>query len=594
MIVFFDTETHDAEKRYEMPRDEFFRLGQYAIDWGPVQLTTDIGEMQRVLLAADRVVGHNIHSYDLPVIFGNDSDTPLKMALEGRVFDTFTHASIVAPAPPKFTARNGTTYTGTDKPARALRWFGLDNLAFQLGVPGKIADLSDLAKKYGSFGDIPLDDPLFQEYARQDVECTRGVYVELLALAQNWCTEEYAMREQLVAAIDAQNSRNGFTVDREAAEARQEEIARIKQEQLEWVTREYDLPTEGSAPWSTNAGKDRIIQVLLDHGIDPNVDGWPKTPAGAPKLGGDELRAGTAGTDLESFGEALAVLKSQRTLPDLALHERKPDGKVHPNINRLQRSGRTSVTRPGLTIWGSRGGRDIDKKYFTASPGRKLVEMDYSNADARIVAAYSGDTEYAKRFAPGVDMHELTGRLVFGDDYDTDPGFYRQTAKAMTHAYGYRAGAKTLARTSGRPIEEAEQYVQTMVESYPKVVEWQNSATRRGERGYIDDDWGRRYKIDPDRAYTQAPAALGQGGTRQIMCDALIRIARANPVAVTWLVAQIHDALVWDIPEEHLGWAVDFIKAMMETDFHPQGGQSIHFPVSVGEPASDWQAAGHG
>src|SRR5690606_5975643 len=101
----------------------------------------------------------------------------------------------------------------------------------------------------------------------------------------------------------------------------------------------------------------------------------------------------------------------------LAIRSTWEDGKAHPEITSLQRSGRFSMTNPSLPIWGSRTDElALDKEYFIASPGRKLVEMDFSNADQRIVAALSGDEAYALRFEPGADGHEISGRLMFGDE----------------------------------------------------------------------------------------------------------------------------------------------------------------------------------
>lgn len=932
--LFFDIETFSADERWNMTPREFFRLGQYA--WGregEVTLTEDYDEMLARIREADLVVGHNIHAFDLSVMFGKDSIEPLQMAMDRRVFDTFVHASLVMPAPDKYTARNGHTYVDASRPANAMRWLGLDNLSFQLGLPGKISDLKALAKKYGGFGEIPLDDEEFRTYAEQDVHAVRDLAVALLDKGRDWLKWDYAWREQLNAAIDAQNSRNGFRVDAERAQARVDELNAERDRIMAYLVERYDFPTEGKKPWMSSAGKEAILNALAEHGISPKADpNWPKTKTGAPTLGGDALIAGTEGTPAEELGRGLATLAGQRSLAQLALDSMQDDGYAHPEITTLQRSGRkclpvthklltnrgvldwteirvgdytldhrnnwvrvldvhfyeeapvhrfqhrgvllestpehkwvqrsesasvwdralepinpdarkviqltpdsypfdpyefrypgdmtegerfaavvgllvtdgyaadrsetgykyaiyqseskfadlfrgivpdswktasesvtvvngvshveirlksremtdrlfsaglnpagglrnsstlmpwvlglsaneircfltsvyladgsvsngstviscknpnlvpviqyaayrcgrrsnyreysnkrdsntrgvvhltrdrvgtrhlsketyqsavwcvttetgtftawgpdgdfsapyltgNSTTKPGLTVWSARGDKAIEKRYYVASPGRKLVEFDYSAADARIVAAYSGDREFKKRFDPGVDAHELTGRLVFGDEvYDSDPKHYRQVAKALGHAYAYRAGPKKLAMTSGQPFEVAQQFVSGMEAAYPRVTRWQQRVTQQGEEGHITNDWGRRMPISfmwserfnqwQSRAYTQAPALLGQSGTREIVVDALIRIARKNIRVITWLVAQVHDALVWDIPIADLEWAIPFIKENMETTFEPSdgSGQAIHFPVEHGEPADDWMAAGH-
>lgn len=621
--LFADTETRSKDERWQYGPREFNRLFQYA--WGrdgDVQYTSDYDEMIDLVRSADLVVGHNFHAYDLSVLFGKDSIEPLEMALAGRVFDTWTHATLILPAPDKYTARSGHTYVDASKPGNAERWFSLDNLCFQLGLDGKEGDLKALAKKYGGFDKIPLDDPEFIEYAVQDVHALRELAVKLLELTQDKVPWDYAWREQKFAAINAQMSRNGFRVDTARAQARVDELAEERDRIMAYLVERYDFPTAGKKPWQSNAGKDAIFNALAEHGIAPKADPtWPKTKTGAPTLGGQALIEGTEGTPAEELGRGLATLAGQRSLAQLALDSVQPDGKAHPDVTTLQRSGRSSLTKPGLTVWGQHDGRDVDKVYFIASEGRKLVEYDYSVADARIVAAYSGDEAFKERFAPGVDSHELTGRLVFGDElYDSDPGFYRQVSKAFGHAYAYRAAPKTLARNAWEKnpkikqsyesekavLVDAERFVEAMEAAYPRVTRWQRRVTAEGEEGFVVNDWGRRMPISfvwnerfqrwNSRAFTQAPALLGQSGTREIVVDALIRIAEKHVEAIRWLVATVHDALVWDIPESELEWAVEFIRENMETTFEPSdgSGQAIHFPVNAGIPSDDWQAAGHG
>src|SRR5690606_1999746 len=135
-------------------------------------------------------------------------------------------------------------------------------------------------------------------------------------------------------------------------------------------------------------------------------------------FGGSELIELTKGTGAEELGQALAELKGQRSLAQLALDSCHSDGFVHPDITMLQRSGRWSTTNPGLTIWGNRTQELAkEKSYFLPdSDDHLLLELDYSNADARVVAWLSGDTEYAKRFEPGADGHIINAWTAWGRD----------------------------------------------------------------------------------------------------------------------------------------------------------------------------------
>lgn len=593
--LIFDIEAHGVEDRWRMSPREYFRLGQYSwLSEGGVRLTADYDEMIRSIRDADIVIGHNIHAYDLSVLFGADSTEPLEMTLAGRVFDTFVHASLVFPAPDWYTTRKGAGMFNADKPERAQKWLSLDNLSYQLGTSGKEGDLTALAKEFGGYGNIPTDDLRYREYAVGDVIAEQELLAELLAITP---VTEYHQREQINAAIDAQNSRNGWRVDIEAAQARADMLSARKEIILHGLERDYGFPTTGAMPWRSKPGQQAILKALADQGITPETrPDWKKTKTGNISLGGEVLIELTEGTPAEDMGQALAEVMGQRSLSQLALDSVQPDGKVHPEITALQRSGRKSTTKPGLTVWSSRGDKAIEKSYFIPDNGDELlVEFDFSQADARIVAALSGDEEFAKRFEPGVDAHELTGRVVFGEKYDEDPYTYRQTSKALGHAWGYRAQAAKLSLTSGEPLEVAEMFVAKMNSTYRKVLDWQNLVTAQSACGYVVNDWGRVMIVEKGHGYTQAPALYGQSGTRELMVDALIRMAYADIRFITWLKAQVHDALVFSIPKVHLEWAAPKIRSLMETSWGPSdgSGQVIHFPVGAGEPAINWMEAGH-
>ena len=594
--LFWDLETHSVEAMWDMEPREFFRLGQYAWGDGPVTVTTDYDEMLSIIREAPLVIGHHISPFDLTVLFGKHSTEPLQMALDGKVWDTKVHANLVYPAPEKYTDRHGHTFYDAAKPERAKRFLSLDNLSFQLGLTGKIGDLKMLAKRHGGFGQIPTDDPEFLEYAVQDVVAVRDLYCALNQIHHNiGYSDEYAAREQVSAAVDAQNSRNGFTVDVAVATKRRDDLAARRKIVLDQIVEKYSLPTEGKSPWASNAGKTAIFAALADYGITPdNSKNWPKTAKGNPTLGGQALIDLTVGTDAEELGQALAELKGQRSLAQLAIDCTRSDGKAHPEITALQRSGRKSFSRPALSIWSARGDKASEKAYFVAPEGFRLVEMDYSQADARAVAAMSGDRAYAERFAPGADAHDITGELFFGKErFDAERYELRQVAKAANHSMAYRVGSKKLATTTGITVAESTEFLRLYKEAYPDVAKWQDRVTAQGGKGFVTNAWGRRMPVDPDRSFTQSSALLGQSTTREVLVDGLIRIARTNLEVLTWLSATIHDAVVWCIPEAELGWAVDFIRENMEAVFEPKGGQAIEFSMSAGDPARDWQSAGH-
>lgn len=693
----FDVETYSAHLLYTLPPEKMFRLGGYR--WkgdAKVTLTDDLEEMRHAIRRARWVVGHNIWAFDLKVVFGHESNEPVKLAMAGRGLDTLTHAGLVNQAPYKYMSRHGYELTA-DTPGKAMKWYGLDEQAFQLGVSGKTDKLSELAFEYGDptlptaerivdgYGKIPTDDPRYQAYLVGDVEASERVAAALLKrgkLSGDGETYEhlgreyvgYPMREQEIAARAAVISSNGWLVDEQGATVRRDELAARRDVIVGELERDYGLPTEGDAPWDTNGGKTAILAALGDHGITPeNTPDWPKTPLDEPKkraehlanvakkiekkqaevdgwrddlysgispgsgrkltarqvssrerriaeheaeiaaltanpwpvayglsLGGETLKELTEGTGAEELGTALAELKGQRSLAQLTLDSIHPDGRVHPEITMVQASGRWSTTKPGLTVWTARGPGRIERDYYLPdSDDDLLVSFDLSNADARAVAAESGDVAFAERFQPGKDGHLINAWAAWGKDvvgtdkHDPVTAKYRDQAKPGGHAWGYRVGPPKLAKLWKKAVSEAKLFLDNMNRAFPDVVAWQNAMVRYAKRhGYVVNDWGRKMRVEKGREFTQAPALIGQSTTREIICDALLKM----PLPVLRRVkAQIHDELVLSMPKKNIERHQAYVLGLMNYSHLPKHGkgQRIDFPASSGAGGATWMLATH-
>lgn len=600
--LVFDIETLDADLLYTTPPEEFVRLVGYRwVGQQPV-LTTDLVEVRESILKAETIIGHNINTFDLPAVFGVYSDIPLELTMQHRVYDTWTHAVLVNPAPYQYTDRFGKNALA-DKPERMKKWFSLDEQAHQLGVPGKTHDLKELAFEFGDpslpkkerikdgFGKIPIDDERYREYLLGDIAASEAVARELLKRGP---LNDYALREQEIEARKAVIQSNGFRVDQEAAQDRVNALSVRREDIMQVLEEKYDFPTEGKAPWATSEGKEAILKALADNGVTPKTrKNWTRTATGNLSLGGQTLVEITKGTDAEEMGVALAELKGQRSLAQLALDSMRSDGFVHPQITMLQRSGRWSTTEPGLTIWTARGPGAVEKVYFLPDDEDEvLIGIDYSNADARIVAAESGDKKYAERFEPGADGHMINALAAWGKEVvDTDPASYRQKAKPLGHGWSYGGQAKTLAKHSGVPYGDAKTFCDGMNATYYQLVNWQNRVRKAAQAGYVINDWGRKMPVEKGREFTQAPALKGQSGTREIMCDALLRM----PIHVLRRVkAQIHDELIFSVPRDTWEKWRDYLVDLMSTSYKPKnGGQLIDFPVGAGDAGENWYEAAH-
>ena len=590
--LFLDIETDSAEERWNQPLHEFFRLGQYAWGEGDVTVTDDLDEVLDAIAKAETVIAHNGHNFDFGVLLGKRA---LPLTMDGKLFDTWTHATLVCPAPHRYTARNGYTYVDAAKPGNARRWFSLDNMAFQFGLDGKIEDdgLKVLAKEFDGFGNIPTDDPRYRAYAETDVIVLREVARSLMAVPYD---NDYAMRAQKAAAIDARMTQNGCLIDLPKTRARSAEQAKLAQDTLDWLVQEYDFPTEGKQPWKSNAGK-AAIDALMESG-GARVSEWPKTAKGARSYAGDALKAITEGTELEETGKRLAQIMGQRTLADQLLEYTYKDGRIHPDIDALQVSSRRSTTRPGVTTFG----KEVEKNFFISDPGMVMMEFDLDAADARGVAALSGDPNLVKQYTEGVDGHEFVGRAVYGDKeyeahmlpgWETDPEIrkanpLRKKSKPLGHGYSYGSGAKNLARVAGVSLEEAQHFVNVQKRLFPVRERWFDSVRREAEKGFVTNMWGRKIFIDPERAYTQAPAMHGQSFTSEMIEDWLLKMYEVAPEIADWLCFGIHDALLIQLPEDRVDHYTDIVLGCAKRTI-----RGVPMQAAKGHPARSWGACAH-
>lgn len=623
--LFFDIETHSIKERYRWTPREYFRLGGYA--WGEsdeIHITEDLDEMLDVIRSAGCVVGHNIHNFDLSVLFGVDSWEQLQMARQFRAFCTMTHATLAWPAPYKYVDYKGRSQTVT-KPEKARAWFKLANMAHQLKVPGKLLDLSEIADQYEyefrpilkkngepgkrtekirkdvccGYGHIPLDHELFREYLRDDVRAARHVargLLQILPLGQ------YEWEEQLSAGILAQISRNGVRVDTGAATEMVYSQAWDAAHMLDWLRDEFGFPLTGKKPLATTEGKAAVLAAMKE--LEISTNGLDRTEKGALSFGGDSIKKACGYIETSdgyeptegipdrvlSFAKALSTLAGQRSMPELTLACTYEDGRVHPEIASLQKSGRNSVTEPGLTVY--------DKRYkhllLPDSDEHGLCEFDYSNADARVVAALSGDPSFARRFLPGEDGHLINAIAVWGrEKVMSNIEYYRnKLSKRMGHAWGYRVGPGTLSRNTGLPESTTKTFLTGLNRAYPGVVAWQNAVVAKARKlGWVQNLWGRRMKVDKGREFTQAPALEGQGGTTEIMKRGMFKMPDR---LIRMIKVPIHDALLASLPLAT--WEEDraLFVTCLTSEMDPPGGQHIDFPVGfTPEPARTWADAVH-
>jgi DNA polymerase-1 len=523
--AYFDLEGCSADQlftgRHEGP---FLRLAGVAGD-GSVGITVDMEKLLAFLERAGEVVGHNIAGFDLLALaYHHGADWEALMA---KARDTLLLARLKDPPMSK---EHGVS----------LEKYDLNHIAQSLEVAGKITGddgLKALKKEFGGYDKIPVDDSRYVAYLKADVVATRAV-------AAHYPMTDYGRREHRLASLAGRMTLNGFRVDVPLLRERIAEGERTKAAALKELNVDYGIPLEGKSPLASNAGKAALIRALGQCGIPNDPSGVPYHPK-TEKSGA--IAAGREGMALikKHYGdlpgisrlcELVTTVTTIRTVYQTAANHLVGD-RVHPRVSMRQASGRWSVLDPGLTVYGKHDGRHHERDIFIGEPGHVIMTCDKSQVDMRAIAGHCQDPAYMALFAPGRDAHQEIADML---------GITRQDAKARGHGWNYGLGAKRMIAEGADP-DVVWKFVKGMESRFPTLMAWRDDIRDRGGRGeLLDNGFGRLMRCHPSAAYTVAPALMGQGGARDIMCEALLRLPDwMRPYFRT----MVHDEVVLSVPE---------------------------------------------
>jgi DNA polymerase I len=320
-----------------------------------------------------------------------------------------------------------------------------------------------------------------------------------------------------------------------------QQVARILFERLELTA-----GRKGKTGYSTDA---RVLRAIRgDHEIVPVIEEWREYS----KL-------------LNTYLEPL---------PELISPE---DGRLHTTFNQAVAStGRLSTTNPNLQSIPIRTdlGREI-RSAFVAEPGYRLLSADYSQVELRILAHVSGESKLREAFARGEDIHAATAAEVLGKDPATLTKSERSVAKMVNFGIIYGISAFGLSENLEIPREEAQQYIDAYLARFPLVQDFIQRTIERSERdGYATSLFGRRRPVPELKASNRQTRSLGerlavnfvmQGTAADIIKKAMVSIhrrLRAEGRAAR-LVLQVHDELLFEVPDVELSAIKELVRAEM-------------------------------
>lgn len=565
--VVFDLETGDADDLHVTDDPDFVRLAAYSVNGAEPVTTTDIaGELIPLLERADTIIGHNIVQFDLAALrrlYSLDDEALIKA---GKVHDTLILSRLAA--------------EGADLE------HGLNAVAERCGVDGKLLKdgenaLKALKKQYGGFDKIPVDNPEYVAYALQDVRANVAVYNKMLPAALEAVSAEYLQREhEKMHALSIVESR-GVRVDLVKVEEALAEEAAVKAEIRAWLVSVVGVPDKGKAPWMTKEGKQAISDYLDSFGVAALLTDTGEISISAKAFSQLAEQHADVPEIVELAAKMEKLLKS--STPASTVKENLHGDKVYPSIDAGQVTGRLSTTKPGMTVFGSRNERLLKQREMILpdSAAEALIAVDLSQIDARCMAAGSGDAAYAALFAPGRDAHTEMAIRVFGD------AERRPDAKALGHAANYGMGAKGFAVDAGIPVMEAKKQLDRLHFEFPTLEYFKKHLRNHAKAlGWVATGFGRRVAVDRAKAYTQAPAAYGQGTARDVFLEGVLNLPQE---VLEMIRIFVHDEIVLSVPRDRAEEIKQTVMAAFNAVTLP-GKDGVEVPVlsdSAG-PAESW------
>ncbi|WP_318521731.1 DNA polymerase I [Photobacterium leiognathi] len=450
-----------------------------------------------------------------------------------------------------------------DMDSLALRYLEHKNISFE--------EIAGKGKKQLTFNQIDLAQA--GPYAAEDADITLRLHNALYPKveADEKLKHVFETIEMPLVPVLSRMERTGVYVDSMLLGAQSTEIAarldELEKKAFEIAEQEFNL----SSP--------KQLQAILFEKMGLPV--LKKTPSGTPSTNEEVLQELALDYPLPKLileYRGLAKLKSTYTdkLPKMV---NPATGRVHTSYHQaVTATGRLSSSDPNLQNIPVRNeeGRRI-RQAFVAQSGYKILAVDYSQIELRIMAHLSGDKALLDAFRHGKDIHAATAAEILGLDIEQVSSEQRRRAKAINFGLIYGMSAFGLAKQLDMGRNEAQDYMNVYFERYPGVLEYMESTRNTAsEKGYVETLFGRRLYL-PDiksrnglrrkaaeRAAINAPM---QGTAADIIKLAMIAVdnwVQQQPQDEVRLLMQVHDELVFEVKESALESVTAEVKALME------------------------------
>ncbi|WP_281561132.1 DNA polymerase I [Thalassomonas sp. RHCl1] len=500
----------------------------------PEQLDIDfvLGKLKPLLEDKDKAkLGQNL-KYDANVLSHYDIE------LQGVAFDTMIESYCL-----------NSVATRHNMDALAEKYLGYKTVHFE--------DIAGKGAKQLTFNQIEIEKAGF--YAAEDADITlrlhQAIYPQLEKSANQLSV--YNDIELPLMPVLAKMEQHGVLIDCDLLDQQSQTLGK----RLE----ELEVEAHNLAGKSFNLGSPKQLQQILFEELKIPV--IKKTPKGAPSTAEEVLQELALDYPLPKLileNRGLSKLKSTYT-DKLPLMVAGKTNRVHTSYHQaVAATGRLSSTDPNLQNIPIRSeeGRKI-REAFIAPQDHKIVAIDYSQIELRIMAHLSGDPGLVSAFAQGRDVHRATAAEIFSVELNQVTSDQRRSAKAINFGLIYGMSAFGLSKQLDIGRHQAQQYMDKYFERYPGVLTYmEDTRAQATEQGYVETLFGRRLylpdiksknqmrKKGAERAAINAPM---QGTAADIIKKAMLAvdawITEQNDPRIK-MTMQVHDELIFEIHQD--------------------------------------------
>ena len=549
----FDTETNSLDQNeaaivgvsFSVQSGEGFYLPINHVEQTELKRESLLSWLKNVLEKnVDKIIGQNL-KFDLSILKNE------KIELSNFYADTMLMSYVI-----------NSTLTRHNLDALCEKYLGRQLIKFE-EVMGKGKN------RYKNFGDVPIKDAT--AYAAEDAEATLSLFQKLSSLIDEDARKLLEEVEYPLVFVLMNMEREGAMID----------IKHLKKLSNHFGSRLISLVQKIYEVSETRFNIDspkQLSEVLFEKLCLP-TQGLKKTSSGYYSTSEAILQKLSHDHEIvKDILEYRSLAKLKSTYTDKLSEICDVRSRVHTSYQQAVTStGRLSSSEPNLQNIPIRTNEGITiREAFVAPKGSKILAIDYSQIELRLMAHYSKDDIMIDAFNNNEDIHKRTASEVFGVDIEDVTGEMRRNAKTINFGLLYGMSAFGLSNQLGVSRAEAEIFLQNYFDKYSKVRSFMETTTNKAKKNkFVTTLYGRKIHVpnieSPNYMLRQASerAAINgplQGSAADIIKVAMVSINRwisenRSPIK---LLLQVHDELLFEVPENYVEKDIQSLVNIME------------------------------